>query len=213
LVNDLEEALRLHDQGFDVVLAGSDRPETYRLVRADRAALVAATGNDMANPIVAFTVREMSQSVPIITTANAEDSVDILKLAGSSLVIQLGEMMGQTLARRISGVDARAHVIGEFGDLLIAEATAAATPLVGKTLAESHLRRHTGINVIGIWKRGEFEAVSAAALINANSVLLLAGSAEQLRNYDELFCIYHVSPGSVIIIGGGRVGRALAPSA
>ena len=210
LVNDLDEALRLHDLGFDVVLAESDRPETYRQVRADRAALVAATGNDMANTNVAFTVREMSQNVPIITTASSKDSVDILELAGSSLVIELGEMMGQALARRISGVDARAHVIGEFGDLLIAEATAAGTPLVGRTLAESDLRRYTGVNVVGIWKRGQYETASADALIDASSVLVLAGSAHQLCKYDELFCIYHVSPGSVMIIGGGRVGRATA---
>ena len=210
LVNDLEEALRLHDLGFQVVLAESDRPETYRLVQAEKAALVAATGNDLANTNVAFTVREMSQSVPIVTTANSEDSVDILHLAGSSYVIQLGEMMGQALARRIIGVDARAHVIGEFGDLLVAEATAAGTPLVGRTLAESNLREHTGLNVIGLWKRGQYETASAATRIDATSVLVLAGSAKQFRNYDELFCIYHVSPGSVIIIGGGRVGRAIA---
>jgi voltage-gated potassium channel len=152
----------------------------------------------------------MSQNVPIITTASSKDSVDILELAGSSLVIELGEMMGQALARRISGVDARAHVIGEFGNLLIAEATAAGTPLVGRTLAESDLRKHTGVNVIGIWKRGQYEAASADTLIDANSVLVLAGSAQQLRKYDELFCIYNVSPGSVLIIGGGRVGRAIA---
>ena len=84
LVYDLEEALRLHDLGFRVVLAESDRPETYRLVRAEQAALVAATGNDMANTNVAFTVREMSQSVPIVTTASSSDAVDILRLAGSS---------------------------------------------------------------------------------------------------------------------------------
>ena len=138
LVNDLDEALRLHDLGYQVVLAESDRPKTYKLVRAERAALVAATGNDLANTNIAFTVR-MSESVPIVTTASSEDSVDILRLAGSSYVIQLGEMMGQALARRITGVDARAHVIGEFGDLLVAEATAAGTPLVGRTLAESDL--------------------------------------------------------------------------
>ena len=210
LVDDLDEALRLHDLGFQVVLAESDRPETYRLCRAEQAALVAATGNDLENTNVAFTVREMSQDVPIVTTANSEDSVDILQLAGSSYVIQLGEMMGQALARRIIGVDARTHVIGEFGDLLIAEATAAGTPLVGRTLAESNLRKHTGLNVIGIWKRGQYEIASAATRIDATSVLVLAGSAQQLRNYDELFCIYHVSSGSVIIIGGGRVGRAIA---
>jgi voltage-gated potassium channel len=156
-------------------------------VRAEQAALVAATGNDMANTNVAFTVREMSQSVPIVTTANSSDSVDILQLAGSSYVIQLGEMMGQALARRIIGVDARAHVIGEFGDLLIAEATAAGTPLVGRTLAESNLRKHTGLNVIGIWKRGQYEIASAATRIEAASVMVLAGSAQQLQKYDELF--------------------------
>ena len=210
LVNDLDEALRLHDLGYQVVLAESDRPKTYKLVRAERAALVAATGNDLANTNIAFTVREMSESVPIVTTASSEDSVDILRLAGSSYVIQLGEMMGQALARRITGVDARAHVIGEFGDLLVAEATAAGTPLVGRTLAESNLRKHTGLNVIGIWNRGEYEIASAATHIDAASVLVLAGSAQQIRSYDELFCIYNVSPGSVIIIGGGRVGRAVA---
>ena len=210
LVNDLPEALRLHDLGYQVVFGESDRPETYRLVRAERAALVAATGNDMANTNVAFTVREMSQAVPIVTTANSKDSVDILQLAGSSHVIQLGEMMGQALSRRIIGVDARAHVIGEFGNLLIAEATAAGTPLVGKTLAESALRERTGLNVIGIRNRGQFESASAEARVDMNSVLVLAGSAQQIRNYDELFCIYHVSSGPVIIVGGGRVGRAIA---
>ncbi|HEY5768517.1 MAG TPA: NAD-binding protein [Terrimicrobium sp.] len=210
LVNDLDEALRLHDLGYQVVLAASDRPETYKLVRVQRAALVAATGNDLANTNIAFTVREMSESVPIVTTASSEDSLEILRLAGSSYVIQLGEMMGQALARRITGVDARAHVIGEFGDLLVAEATAAGTPLVGRTLAESKLRKHTGLTVIGIWKRGRYEIASATTRIDATSVLVLAGSAQQIRNYDELFCIYHVSSGSVIIIGGGRVGRAIA---
>ena len=182
LVADLEEALRLHDQGFQVVLGEIDRPETYRLVRADRAALVAATGNDMANTNVAFTVREMSQTVPIITTANWKESVDILELAGSSLVIELGEMMGQALARRIIGVDARAHVIGEFGELLIAEATAAGTPLVGKTLAETNLRKHTRLSVVGIWKRGQFEIARPKTLIDANSVLVFAARHNSFDN-------------------------------
>jgi Trk K+ transport system NAD-binding subunit len=93
--------------------------------------------------------------------------------------------------------------------LLIAEATAAGTPLVGKTLSGSNLRKLTGLSVIGIWKRGQYEVATAGTTIDANSVLVLSGSAEQLRKYDELFCIYHVSAGAVIIIGGGRVGRAI----
>ncbi|HEX8312067.1 MAG TPA: NAD-binding protein [Chthoniobacteraceae bacterium] len=210
LVGDLEEALRLHDLGTDVLFGEVDRPETYCAARAEHAAMVVATGNDYANTNIAFTVRELTERVPIVTTANSEDSVDILRLAGSSQVLELAEMMGQSLARRIIGADARAHVIGEFGAVRIAEATAAGTPLVGKTLAQSRRREHAGVNVLGLWKRGQFELATAATKIDGNSILLLAGSEEQLRGYDELFCIYHVSNAPVIIVGGGRVGRATA---
>lgn len=37
---------------------------------------------------------------------------------------------------------------------------------------------------------------------------MLAGSLEQMRTYNELFCIYHRATTPVLIIGGGRVGRA-----
>jgi voltage-gated potassium channel len=210
VVGELQEALRLHDLGVRVLFGEVDRPETYRLARAESAAMVVATGNDFVNTNIAFTIRELTDRVPIVATANADDSVDILKLAGSSHVLQLAEMMGSALARRISGADATAHVIGEFGEVLIAEATAAGTPLDGKTLAQSRLREHAGVSVIGLWKRGQFEVATAETKIDSHSVLLLAGSEQQLRRYDELFCIYHVSSAPVIIIGGGRVGRASA---
>jgi Trk K+ transport system NAD-binding subunit len=101
-------------------------------------------------------------------------------------------------------------VIGGFKDLLIAEATAAGTPLVGKTLAASKLRENAGVSVIGVWTRGKFEVASADTVVDGSSILLLAGSREQLTRYDKLFCIYHGSQGAVIIIGGERVGRATA---
>ncbi|HEX8312140.1 MAG TPA: NAD-binding protein [Chthoniobacteraceae bacterium] len=210
VVGDLEEALRLHDLGLQVLFGEVDRPETYCAARAERAAMIVATGSDYANTNIAFTVRELTGEVPIVTTANSDDSVDILQLAGSSNVLRLAEMMGQSLARRIIGADARAHIIGGFRDVLIGEATAAGTPLEGKTIAECRLREHAGVNVLGLWKRGAFELATADTKIDAHSVLLLAGSAEQLRRYDELFCIYHVSGEPVIIIGAGRVGRATA---
>jgi len=50
------------------------------------------------------------------------------------------------------------------------------------------------------------------SVITERTVLVLAGSVEQLRNYDELVSIYHVSDSPVIIIGAGRVGRAAATS-
>ena len=210
LVGDLPEALRLYDLGFKVVFGDIDRLQTYERAQINQAAMVAATGTDVVNTNVAFTVRELCSDVPIVVTANSNDAVDILALAGSTKVIQLADIMGQALARRITGVDARAHIIGEVQEILIAEATAAGTPLVGKTLAQSKLRQNAGVTVIGLWRRGKFEIATADTRIDADSVMVLAGSAGQLRAYDELFCIYHVSSEPVIIIGAGRVGRATA---
>ena len=210
LVGDLQEALRLYDLGVKVVFGEIDRLETYQHAQINQAVMVAATGSDVVNTNVAFTVRELCSGVPIVVTANSIDAVDILQLAGSTKVIQLADIMGQALARRITGVDARAHVIGEVQEILIAEATAAGTPLVGKTLAQSKLRQNAGVTVIGLWRRGQFEMATAESKIDADSVMVLAGSSDQLRAYDELFCIYHVSSAPVVIIGAGRVGRATA---
>ena len=80
--------------------------------------------NDFTNTNVAFTARARAKDIPIITSASDEASVDILKLAGSSFVLRLEEMIGQSFARRTLGGDAKSHVIGEFDELLIAEATA-----------------------------------------------------------------------------------------
>jgi Trk K+ transport system NAD-binding subunit len=210
LVGDLREALRLYDLGVKVVFGEIDRLQTYERAQVTQAAMVAATGSDVVNTNVAFTVRELCAEVPVVVTANSIDAVDILGLAGSSKVIQLAEIMGQALARRITGVDARAHIIGEVQEIQIAEATAAGTPLVGKTLAECKLRQTAGVTVIGLWRRGRFEMATADTRIDADSVMMLAGSTEQLHAYDELFCIYHVSSEPVVIIGAGRVGRATA---
>jgi len=213
LVSDLSEALRLYDLGIKVLLGLLDDPQTYRQVRVENATLVVATASDVINTKVAFTVREVSEDVPIIATADDPDSADILKLAGCSRVLQIVEKMGQFFARRIHGSDTLAHVIGKVDQLLIAESNTAGTPMVGKTLRECKLRELVGVNVVGIWERGQFKIAEPETRINAGTVLVLAGSQDQLDKYTELFFIhyvYHLSDAPVIIIGGGRVGRASA---
>ncbi len=210
--NELQAALSLNDLGYKVMLGALDDPKTYRNARIESAAMLVATNNDMINTNITFTAREIASEIPIIAIANSPDSVDILSLAGSTQVIQLGMMMGQSLARRTLGGNARVHVIGRFDQLVIGEAPATGTPLVGRTLAESRLREAVGVNVIGIWERGLFKTPHPDTLISDLSVLVLAGSVGQLRNYDDDFGIYNVKDGPVIIIGGGKVGRATAKS-
>jgi len=208
LAPDRAEALRLYALGYKVVRGDLDDPETYRRVQVAQAALVAVTANDRVNTNVVFTVNEVSERVQIIATANAAASVDILQLAGADHVLQLGEMMGQTLARRLSSGNATAHIIGRFGELLIAESTVRNTPLVGKTLRESTLREQVGISILGAWTRGKFETAEPDMMIDAGDVLVMAGSAEQITRFNQLFCAEEPSDVPVVIIGGGRVGRA-----
>lgn len=208
LTSELKEALRLHDLSVKVVRSDLDNPETYRRVHVEQAALVVTTANDRLNTNVAFTVREVSETVPIIATVNAAASVDILELAGCNHVLQLGEMMGQALVRRVTGGDTRAHVIDQLNGLVIAEATAHNSPLVGQTLAESRLRNRVGVTVLGVWERGQFQLAQPTTRIAPGTVLVLAGSKHQIEHYNALFCTEPPNDEPVVIIGGGRVGRA-----
>ena len=210
LVQDLTEALELFDEGYRVMVGEPDNPETYKKLQIHQAAMVVANGSDMFNANVAHTVRENSENVKIVATVNSHDSIDILKLAGCDHVLHLGNLLGRALSRRVLGQDARVHTIGRLGDIVIAEATAYDTPLVGKTLRESQLREKLGINIVGIWERGHFLGSHPDTVISEQSVIMMAGSVDQLRRYDELFGIYAISEEPVIIIGGGRVGRAAA---
>ena len=208
LVSQVDEALRLHDLGYRIMRGDLDSPQTYRRAHADRARLVATTANDMLNTNVVATVREVSETVPIIAVANSRASVDVLELAGSNHVLQLGQMLGQALARRVSGGGSTAHVVGEFDDLLIAEAPVDRTTLVGKTLAQSALREEAGVTVLGTWKRGAFKLAMPDTELAAGTVLVMVGRQADISRFDSLH--YHDSEekAPVVIIGGGRVGRA-----
>ena len=210
IVQDLTEALALHDQGITVMVGDLDDPETYRAAHADQAALVATTRTDVTNTNVAFTVREIAAHVPIVATASSPASVDNLQLAGCQQVLQLGNLLGKFLARRVTGRDRRAHVIGELDTLLIAEASVAGTPLVGQTLRDARLRDRFRLNVAGVWERGAFEVGLPDTTLADTSVLFLAGPREALAAYDAEYGAVDPGKAFVLILGGGRVGRATA---
>jgi len=210
LVPDLQKALELSDQGYNIINSDPVDYDTYNNLNITKASMVVATGSDSINTNIAFTIREFNKDVKIVASAVSADSVDILELAGANHVIRMGEVLGRSLARRTLGGNARVHVIGHIDKLVIGEATVQGTPLVGKTIKESKLRETVGVSIVGVWERGKFKQPLPNTNISEKTVLVLAGSVEQLRRYDELVSIYHVSDKPVVIIGAGRVGRAAA---
>ena len=207
---DAKKAMDLHDLGVKAIVGDRDKVETYRALRAEHAALVVATGDDYVNTNTVFTAREVCGTVPIVSVVRSQDSVDILELAGSSHVLHMPAILGRALAARTLGGDGRASVIGRFGQLVIAEAPVMGTPLAGKRVADSRLREATGLTLVGVWERGRFEAATPETVLRPSAALVLAGSEAQLARFAELMVIYDAGDAPVVILGGGRVGRAVA---
>jgi len=211
LVSEMQQALDLVDQGYKVLVGELDDSETYRRAHVERAALVVALNDDMKNTSIVYTVREIAPQVPIVANADLNDSVEILNLAGCSRAFQFMNMLGRSLARRTLGARTHANVIGRFEDLVIAEALAMRTHLVGKAIRQLGLRQATGITIVGLWNRGHFTLPHPETVIESSTVLVLAGAESQLAAYGAYIGEIETTDASpVLILGGGRVGRAAA---
>jgi voltage-gated potassium channel len=212
VIENLKQALELHDMDIPVMLGNLDESETFENAGIKHAAMVVATDDDIRNVNIAFRARDASPDLTVVSTCNRATSEEILSLAGASHVIRSAKQMGSFLARRISCTDNNTHVIGSFDEVQIAEATIHGTPLVGKTLKDTTLRDEFGVNVVGMWERGRFQLPEADAMLNNHTVLLLAGREQNFQKYDQAFSGFSKNHAAVIIIGAGRVGRETAKS-
>ncbi len=209
LAPELSTASQLMDKGLNIVSGDLDDIETYKKVQINQAIGAVLSDNHFANTTATYAIRQLSKGVPIVATADSESAEEVLLSSGATNVIELSQMVGKSLARRITAGDALAHDIGYFGNLKIAEATVKGTPLVNKTLKLSRLRELAGVSVVGVWDKGTFSIARGDTKISDRSVIVLAGSQEQIDKYNEIFCIYNIASSNVLIIGGGEVGKSL----
>jgi len=208
VLEDPVEAGRLHDQGLKVVVGPLDSALTYRNAGAERARMVVTTLSDTANTNVAFTVRQASGGVPVAVTAAKPASVDVLDLAGADHVLELGAVLGQEMAGRVLGSTGRVHRIGSFGRTIIAEAAARGTTLVGKSLEEAAAELRSRVRILAVMRKGRLRPLRDDQRITDATVLILAGEADELAAYDQHYYSAEQREDPVIILGGGRVGRA-----
>jgi Trk K+ transport system NAD-binding subunit len=207
---DADLAMRMQDAGVPVLTGEIDAVETYRAAGVGRARLILANASDTVNSNIVLTVRELSESLPVVALAEVEDSIDVLELSGADHVLPLAHQLGEQLANRVSAGTAHANVIGKFHDLLLAEFPVHNTPLQGKTIRETHLREFTGVTIVGVTERGRFHAPQPDLELSPLSLPVVIGTPEQIAELDELLVIYDANPNPVLVIGGGKVGRAAA---
>jgi len=207
---DPDVAMRMQDAGLPVVTGEIDAVETYRSAGAARARLVLANASDTVNSNIVLTVRELSSSLLVAALVEADDSIDVLELSGATHVLPLKERLGEHLANRVSAGTAHANVIGKFHDLLLVEFPVHNTPLQSRTIRETRLREFTGITIVGVWERGRFQPAKPDLELSPLSVPVAIGTAAQIEELNDVLVIYDANPNPVLIIGGGKVGRAAA---
>jgi len=207
---DMTTAANLHSDGLHVVTGRRDVRATYEAANVAQARMVIANLGDTDNTNVTLTVREVTDDVPIVAFAEDTDSIDVLELAGATSVVPLKQNLGEQLAARVTAGIQTAHRIGRFEDLVIAEFPIHGTALVGRTIRDTNLRHLTGLNIVGVWERGEIQPAGPETVLHEHSVPVVVGTDEQVTDLDALFVIYQATDTPVLVIGGGTVGRAVS---
>ena len=203
-------ASHLVGEGRIVIAGENDNRVTYERAAAASARMVLANGEDTANTNITLTIREVAPDLPIVAVVEEEDSVDILQLAGATSVLPLKNQLGEYLANRVDVGRPEAHIVGEFGGLLIAELPAHDTPFVGQQVHATRLRQRTGISVVGFWERGKLRPAYPQTEIRPDSVLVVAGTRVQVEALNALLPSGKPGDPPVVVIGAGKVGQAAA---
>ena len=201
-------AAHLVNQGIAVITGELDSQTTYKSLQVEHARLLLANREDTTNTNITLTVREVSRDVPIVGVVEHEDSTDILELSGCNHVLPLKVRLGEYLADRVSAGLGTADVIGTFEGLQVAEFSARNTPLAGLTVRETRLRERTGLNIVGVWHRGQLLPAFPHTPVATESILVVAGTPAQLTELDSLLETTPRSGAPVMVIGAGTVGSA-----
>ncbi|HUH28033.1 potassium channel family protein [Gelidibacter sp.] len=210
--NDLDKAMKIHDENVPVLLGELDDKETFIQANIKDAHLVLINRDDFLNTKIILTIREIAPNIPIVAIATLIESVDVQQLSGADHVLPVKKWLGEQLANRVNTQHAESHAIGQYEDLLIAELPVYNTPLVSKLIRETDLRQRFGVSIVGIWERGRLQPIKGNEMLTQESILVIIGHKQQLKNIDELFHDYDVNPHPVLLIGAGRVGLSAAKS-
>ena len=215
--NGREAALELIRQGKEFVIIDSNHEVLEEFIREEKnvlviegdatheeilesanilqaSGLISSLSTDAENVYVTLTARGMNPQLNIVARASQESSIPKLKRAGANSVI-IPNLIG---GRKMTNVLTR-PALNEFVELITGEGNpnlhlevilcADHKYLVGKTLAELHIRSRTGALVLG-FKRGNKSVElnpPATDKIREEDRLFLMGTDDELKKFKELY--------------------------
>ena len=189
---DDKKAEEIESAGYFLVLGDATSDKVMMRVGLDRAkALVASMSNDPANVYVVLSARAMNPDLFIVSRASDNRHISKLKTAGANRVILPHMIGGQSIAQAIQRplVESFMNRHDSNDEVLLDEfEVTAASPLVGKNLAEAALTKTHDVIIIAIKNQGNpiLQKTRADTVVQKGDILLVAGAKTNLQNLNEL---------------------------
>ncbi|MFB6093237.1 MAG: TrkA family potassium uptake protein [Haloquadratum sp.] len=214
---DRERAVEL-DADYEVMHGDPQSVEDLRAANVSEALALVADSDDRTNASIVLTAEQAAPETRIISLVEEPEVADYHRYAGADDVVSPRQLLGESLAQKaaspIAAVSDEAAPIGD--DLEIAEVLVHPdSDLEGRTIADSEVGRHTGVNIIGIWSRGEFVTPpSPDTVLDGRTTLLVTGRDDQLARLRDLARAEtrRHRGGQVVVAGYGEVGSTAAES-
>ena len=212
---DRNQAVDLREAGWTAIHGDPESVEVLRGAGVPAAATVVADGTDAQNAGIALSIREIAEAPQVIALAEDPDVVDHLRYAGADEVLSPRELVGEALAHQITAaISPELHDAVRIGEEfeIVELPIQPGCDLDGVRLGQSGIRERTGVNVIGLWRSGEFEsAPGPAATLDKHTILLVSGSENQLADLKQLTLTEarRRRHGTVLIAGHGKVGATV----
>jgi len=213
---DGDRAVRLREAGRTVIRADPESTAGLAAANLTDARALVTDVSDQVDASVVLAAKELSPEVRVISVVEDADRERYHRLAGADEVLSPRSMLGESLAAKVTtALQTDLDEAVDIGDSLrLAEVSVPhGSPLAGSTLADSDIGERAGVNVIGAWFNGEFEATPPPdATLSAGTVLLVSGRSDQLERLVDLTnsATRRFGAGETVVIGCGQVGRTVA---
>lgn len=181
------------DEGFLVVEGDATSDETLKKAGIEYAnSLVTCTGDDSVNLFVVLSSRALNRGLSIIARSEAHNESKMFR-AGANRVVSPHEIGGKHMANIIL----RPNVADFFDVVTLSSGVelwledlviGADSPMVGKTVGQTDVRRETGVTLVALIRRQPRETITpdADTVLNAGDELIVLGTREQLAKLTKL---------------------------
>ncbi len=191
---DEREVATLQQAGHTVVYGDATKDETLKEAGIERArGLVVCTGNDSDNLFIVLSARTLNPDLYIVVRAADSDNEGKMKRAGADRVVSPYRLGG----RHMANVLARPHVT-EFLDVVNLDSGIelwleefsidSESPLAGRTVIDSDLRRNTGVTLVALLRKSTGAALTPdhETLLETGDQLIVLGTRDQLKRLENL---------------------------